>query len=190
MGRPKHQETLTAIRRSVEQEDTSILLPDQLQHRERIEDIVAQMLGGDHTTNSLAEWVTNEYGCTKRMAYLWIADAKEVFGDLLPGNRRVDALLMSLQVESWIRDADAITDVKERLETKAKLLRELVRIRGLDRGDDAALDPSKLDAPKVELSLPKELKRHLMAMLRGGVLDIPAPDVPEAEIIEETGTEE
>lgn len=182
----KHSERIERIRKAIELDDDTLLDDTSLKLKDQLLQVLAKMLEGTESQASLVRWMRDQFGFSTAVAHSRVRDCKDLFVDLLPTNRSVDVLLLGMRAEKLWDDAERIDDAKDRVTVRTNILREMARLKGLDRGEGAEVDPRHVEPHEYHIKVPKLLVRQLMGMLSGGVVDLPTPDIPEAQVISTT----
>jgi hypothetical protein len=182
----QHELRLRRVKEAIDEENLlSLTDPDQ-RYAARLLTVAGMLLAHDTTTSDVLRTLTKEHGISERAAYMDMADAKIIFGDVFKSDRAVERMQAINRAEHLYRVAMAqkVPD----LEAALKANKQIIELRGLMQDDAKAIDPTMLEPSIYKLAMPRDVHRTLRALLDGGRVDLAdlLRDVPEAQLLPAT----
>ena len=118
------------------------------------------------------------YNIGQRTAYEWLSWAKELYGDVMEGNKAAHRAIVYQYAQETFRKA-ALTNNAGAM---ASAVAQMVKILGLDREEPDTPDFGNIQPPPIILTLPAEAQKQLMILSNAGVIDLNSkPNVEDAE---------
>jgi len=114
------------------------------------------------------------------MGYLYMAYAKELYGDIQEGNKSANrAIIYAYAVEAF-----KMAQQTRNAAAMAAAVGQMVKILGLDREEPDTPDFSNIQPPKIVAELPPEAQKHILILVQAGVVDLNKKiPIEDAEII-------
>ncbi len=171
------------IRKAVLEKDNSLLTPELVQLRQQLEFAFKLLIDGSRTSGEVVQALMEEFGLKNEVtAYARIRDAKALYGDVVKANRQVEAHVQYMRAEGIYRRAMD----NDNMEVALKAVDTMAKIRGLDKEDLNAIDPSKLEAHQYQLQLDPRMEQFVKLLLGSGRINLTElmGDVPVAEIVQ------
>lgn len=172
MPRKPHHEVLDIIRRSIEEDDDTLLSEPELRIKEELLEAFGLMMSGEHTMRTAADTLHKRMGLPPNTCLARLRDAKDLFGGLVSSNRQVDAALLYMRAERLWQDAEEIDKPEARINTKVGVLNSMIKIKGVDRPEADMPDPSRYEPHEYHITLGKPVLRELRALIGKGALDL------------------
>jgi hypothetical protein len=181
-----HELRLRRVKEAIDEENLMSLSDVDQRYAARLLTVAGMLLAHDTTTSDVLNALKNEHGITERSAYMDIADAKIIFGDVFKSDRAVERMQAINRAEHLYRVA--MNQKVPDLEAALKANKQIIELRGLMQDDTKAIDPTMLEPSIYKLAMPRDVHRTLRQLLDGGRVDLAdlLRDVPEAQLLPPT----
>lgn len=129
-----------------------------------------------------------KYQVTTRMGYEYLAWAKDLYGDILEGNKTAQRAI----VYGYAQETLKLAMITKNATAMNGAITNMIKILGLDQVEVDAPDFSNIQPPTVVLGLPKETQDNLLKLVSAGVVDLNGGEikVKDAEFIDITPTDQ
>jgi hypothetical protein len=121
---------------------------------------------------------------TTRMGYEYLSWAKDLYGDILEGNKTAQRAI----VYGYAQETLKLAMITKNASAMNGAVANMIKILGLDQPESEAPDFSNIQPPTVVLGLPKETQEGLLKLVNAGVVDLTGAEmrVKDAEFIDIT----
>jgi hypothetical protein len=167
MPKARREDRLEKIKAAIESGDASALSDTERKDMLAIQ-VVGGMLMGGRGDESIHRVLKREHDLSWYQAQQRIRDCRYVFDDLFIEDKAFERQRLYLRAEK----AYTIAEANEDVEGMVKATKLMAEIKGIDKMDNAAIDPTLLEPSTIQLKLPPDVLKLVRAAQGNGIIDL------------------